>query len=480
MASINGLQQGVNLTQVNFPTSISGSNGYLYLFPAGESQGAVRNNQGEVTSFVERVSAVAARRELVGNALFGVPDMRTSFDTAAFFDTRFILGVDFSPNVCAFWEKVAQLMIASPNRVEFIFQLDMLFNEFSSSFDDRNRVQVKQQIGEGLRDNSCWLASNQGYERVRTIVLAGNFKMSLLNLFDHETVAAYIETAQRAGVVFREIHLSNISQYVSSPEEFESYRKSVVLLKEAFPSAIVTYTNRNGLLEIAPLAAYDPKYSLHGLKKVIDQATWLELSQHGIDLEEQMNSFTPLYTCDSSEPVMRFLIGLGSNIEAQNRSGFTPLAYAATKNDLTKARVLIESRASVDTPDHNGWYPIHLAATYSSLPVLDCLLEHRPEFVYQRVGREGGLLPLHVAKGGAVAESLLRAKAPIDQPDGGGFTALHWAVSRRDTSKVAALVTARADVTLKNHQGMTAQELASPDDLEMQVALQKEKGMPPS
>jgi hypothetical protein len=63
----------------------------------------------------------------------------------------------------------------------------------------------------------------------------------------------------------------------------------------------------------------------------------------------------------------------GTDPNARNRSGETPLMVAALKGEPEVALALIERGAVVNPP---GWTPLHYAAAGNSLPALQLLLKH--------------------------------------------------------------------------------------------------------
>src|SRR5438093_84404 len=73
-------------------------------------------------------------------------------------------------------------------------------------------------------------------------------------------------------------------------------------------------------------------------------------------------------------------------------------------------------------------------------------------------GRDNKDVPLiEAAKKGDTAgiRALLQKKAPVNQPEADGTTALHWAVRRDDGAAVDALIRAGADVQAANRYGVT-------------------------
>ena len=60
-------------------------------------------------------------------------------------------------------------------------------------------------------------------------------------------------------------------------------------------------------------------------------------------------------------PAIRMLIALGAPLEAENRTGFTPLHHAAEAGSLEAARVLLEAGADPSHPNKAGYTPARTA-----------------------------------------------------------------------------------------------------------------------
>ncbi|WP_428423916.1 ankyrin repeat domain-containing protein [Methylibium sp.] len=114
----------------------------------------------------------------------------------------------------------------------------------------------------------------------------------------------------------------------------------------------------------------------------------------------------------------------GTNANARNKAGETPLMIAALKGQPEVARVLIERGADVDL---TGWTPLHYAAAGNSLPVLQLLLQR-----------------------GAQVD----ARAP------NGRTALMLASLHASEELVDALLAAGADPGARERNGLSAADLA--------------------
>lgn len=82
----------------------------------------------------------------------------------------------------------------------------------------------------------------------------------------------------------------------------------------------------------------------------------------------------------------------------------------------------------------------------------------------------GGVAPLHAAVFGwnlGAVELLLEAGADPEAPQQGGFTALMGAAQNGDAAIAALLIRHGADRTLKNDQGLTAEDYGRQADLDL-------------
>ena len=65
----------------------------------------------------------------------------------------------------------------------------------------------------------------------------------------------------------------------------------------------------------------------------------------------------------------------GSDIDAVDQYGSTPLTIAATFGITDAARVLIEAGADLDMPNDEGSTPLHIAAFFCRVEIVELLLE---------------------------------------------------------------------------------------------------------
>lgn len=97
-------------------------------------------------------------------------------------------------------------------------------------------------------------------------------------------------------------------------------------------------------------------------------------------------------------PVAQVLIQRDADV---NKSGWTPLHYAATKANSEMIRFLIENHAFIDAPSPNGTTPLMMAAHYGSALATKILLEEGAD---PRIKNHRGLSALDFAQNGPHAK----------------------------------------------------------------------------
>ncbi|MEY4978225.1 MAG: hypothetical protein RLZZ352_495 [Pseudomonadota bacterium] len=152
------------------------------------------------------------------------------------------------------------------------------------------------------------------------------------------------------------------------------------------------------------------------------------LQEHDLNVRNDKNEH-PLHMAlrlDSLQ-VVNFLLDLNAvDVNAKNAHDETPLMIAALKGQLHQAQRLIARGAEVNKP---GWAPLHYAASNAddNLAMVRLLLEHH---------------------------------AYIDAESPNGTTPLMMAARYSTPALVQFLIDEGADPSVKNEQGLTAQDFA--------------------
>ena len=159
----------------------------------------------------------------------------------------------------------------------------------------------------------------------------------------------------------------------------------------------------------------------------------------------------------ANEKVARLLKEDEMDVNVRDKSGRTPLHWAAQSGHTETARYLIESGADVNARDE----PFVSRSPASKLidkwvrrvervPGLRALMKNITNARYT------GDTPLHcAAREGRieVVELLLKYGAEVDAADDHGMTSLHWAAFRGQHAVIERLVQARAELNLRDKDG---------------------------
>jgi ankyrin repeat protein len=163
--------------------------------------------------------------------------------------------------------------------------------------------------------------------------------------------------------------------------------------------------------------------------------------------------------------VIEKLLKSGADASKSDRSGQTPLHWAARGGHADAARLLLERRASVEARSRDGSTPLHLAAEVDSAAVVSLLLRHGADALAQSKSRR---TPLHVAaeRGSCSAVATLLDQAPkealsaLSAVDHRGDVPLLHATSRGHANVVRLLLTAGADPHCSSRRGEGALQQA--------------------
>ncbi len=126
-----------------------------------------------------------------------------------------------------------------------------------------------------------------------------------------------------------------------------------------------------------------------------------------------------------------------TNVESRNAKDESPLMLAALKGELELCRQLVERGADVNK---TGWTPLHYAATNGHVEVMNLLLEH---YAYIDAESPNGTTPLMMAAHYGTAAGvklLLEAGADATLRNQLGMTAIDFAnkASRTDAAELIA------------------------------------------
>lgn len=152
--------------------------------------------------------------------------------------------------------------------------------------------------------------------------------------------------------------------------------------------------------------------------------------------------------------VANFLIDSGSNINARNNNGATPLYFAVKDFDLTQR--LIEKGADINIRAYGDYTPLHQAAFSGNLKVVKLLIDHGAD--PNANGAEGTAVHFIIKTNRAneqMIKLLVENGTKLNQSFSFGNTELHLAVFEGLTEIIPILVKLGADVNITNDYGHT-------------------------
>ncbi len=145
----------------------------------------------------------------------------------------------------------------------------------------------------------------------------------------------------------------------------------------------------------------------------------------------------------------------GSDIQASNPHGTTPLMVAARRGLLDVVMYLTGRGARVNAMDRHGYTAFALAAWHNHLEVM--------RYLRSRGANPNAVAPLvHSARLGRpeVTRALLAHGTSPDLTDRQGYTALMWAAISGHREVAACLLAHGGEVSTRNAEGLTAFQYA--------------------
>ena len=211
--------------------------------------------------------------------------------------------------------------------------------------------------------------------------------------------------------------------------------------------------------------------------------------------------------------VVRFLVGLGADVNTQAEDGFSPLMNAALRGHLEIVQILLDTHAAINTKcvclgwSGGGFAALMMASGAGHADVVDVLLTQGADpdiksnngtTALIRAAEESNNMPIIRAlldKGADVnarndkgetalikavyrddvAQLLLERGADANAKDNNGVTVLMWAIRAHHVELVHALLERGANVNAKNENGISALMYAADEiwDEIVQILLQR-------
>lgn len=153
-------------------------------------------------------------------------------------------------------------------------------------------------------------------------------------------------------------------------------------------------------------------------------------------------------------------IANGENVNSQNDAGWTPLHYAAVRNQAGCAELLLKNGALVDVRTKSGQTALHLCAQRNFMEVAGVLLENGASLAAQE---KDGWTPLHYAATHNhidMVKLLIKKGADVNAVSTGGGTPLHEAAAGAGWQMIDLLIQKGADKSIKAKNGKTPLDYA--------------------
>ena len=150
---------------------------------------------------------------------------------------------------------------------------------------------------------------------------------------------------------------------------------------------------------------------------------------------------------------VRAALARKADVNAAQVDGSTALHWAAERDDLDMADLLLRSGARVAARTREGVTPLQLAAINGSAAMVDRLLKAGadPNAPMGAAGETALMMTARTGRSGAI-RVLVEAGANVNAKESwGGTTALMWAVSEGHADAARLLIGAGADVNARSH-----------------------------
>lgn len=217
-----------------------------------------------------------------------------------------------------------------------------------------------------------------------------------------------------------------------------------------------------GCTSIPTVALAQARTPLHNARKAEEAE---KLIREGTDVNARdKEGSTPLHRAVlySREAVVRVLLSRGANAKATNRYGATPLHEAARKDRrLGIVEMLIKKGADVNAKRSNGDTPLHRAAGGGALKIVKFLVAKGAEVDPKR--KQDGSTPMQLAAWEGkldVVAYLVGKGADVNSLTDSGENALFGCVRWGRGEVVKLLIDKGANTTMKNKKGMTPLDVA--------------------
>ncbi len=224
---------------------------------------------------------------------------------------------------------------------------------------------------------------------------------------------------------------------------------------------------RKDFVELLATKGATPVSTIHLVARAGDLEKVKAFIEEGTDVNAKDKSGeTPLFSAVLADDndVAKFLIDKGADVSAKDNSGDTPLHAVMSRGENDVVDLLIAKGADVNAKSRNGETPLHDAAYFDRSEIAELLIAKGASVDVKSTRRStNGMTPLCLAcyKGHKnVAEVLIAKGADVNIKDGNGQTPLHRSCLCGHKDVVELLIAKGADMNTKDNDGRTALLLA--------------------
>jgi len=235
------------------------------------------------------------------------------------------------------------------------------------------------------------------------------------------------------------------------------------------------------LVELLTAKGATPESTIHLVARAGDLAKVKRFIEDGTEVNAKDKlGYTPLFWAVLSDTnnVAEFLISKGADVNAKNDKGVAPLYFVTFyRGHEDMVKLLISKGADINVKDETGRTALHAACIHGHKDVVELLLSKGANVKAR--DDEMGNTPLHYAAGTGRTETvgLLLAKgADINAKNNKNHTPLHHACLRGQKDVVELLIAKGADMNIKDNKGKTALSLAKEQGRDEIVELLRKHG----
>jgi ankyrin repeat protein len=163
--------------------------------------------------------------------------------------------------------------------------------------------------------------------------------------------------------------------------------------------------------------------------------------------------------------VVRSLLNQRIDVDQTQPDGTTTLAWAAQRDDLEMADLLIRAGAKVNAANDYGATPLWIACSNGNTAMVEKLLKAGADATVQLVSGETALMTAAESGSTDIVKLLVAHGAHVNAKENqAGQTALMWAVAEKQPEAARVLVEQGADVHAGSKSGFTALLFAAQQD----------------